>query len=466
MCPNRGRASRLSRMDIRKRIEQSLTLLVVACWVFLALPAAAQSGTPSLLSPEVAFHLKATRPEPSRLRLSWTIAPGYYLYRHALRFVTPDGEALTGVRLPLGEIKNDPYFGASEIYRDRLVVDLPLGREPERWPMLSVVSQGCADIGVCFPPQTQALNLNAGTGLLVPAVATPKSSPAAALARDPLAALTGAAAQKNAPAQFLSIDQAFPLELELLEPKLIYARWRIAEGYYLYRHGFRFEQFGGSEALPLEVEMPAGKAQIDPYFGPVETYRGDLQIHLPLKAAATGNPAEISISYQGCADAGLCFPPEQRSFLIDLAAGAIVEGGAEVEAGKVAAPIPDSPVGVLPFARVMNTRALDAALADAARRDASVMLEFYADWCVPCREMEARSFSDEQVQAALSGVVLLRADVTRASPDDRQLLRRFNLEGPPAILFFSRSGEERSDHRVIGFVGPKRFAARITRAIR
>lgn len=452
-------------MDIRKRIEQSLKLLVTACLAFLATPAAAQSGTLSILSPEAAFHLKASRPDPSRLRLSWTIAPGYYLYRHAFRFRTPDGKALAGVRLPQGETRNDPYFGVSEIYRDRLVVELPLGPEPDRWPALSVVSQGCADIGICFPPQTRALNLKTGGDLLVPAVATAESSPIIARAQDPLAALTGGSTLKTPEARLLSVDEAFSLGLELLETRLVAARWHIAEGYYLYRHGFRFEQYAGSQPLPMEVALPAGEAEDDPYFGPVETYRGDLQIQLPLKAEGKENLAALSISYQGCADAGLCYPPEQKSFLIDLADGGIVERRAEMGAGNVGASAPDPSNAALPFARVLNTRALDAALAGAARRGASVMLEFYADWCVPCREMEARSFPDKRVRAALSGVVLLRADVTRASAEDRQLLRRFSLEGPPAILFFSRSGKERAAHRVIGFVEPESFTARIRRAI-
>lgn len=79
-----------------------------------------------------------------------------------------------------------------------------------------------------------------------------------------------------------------------------------------------------------------------------------------------------------------------------------------------------------------------------------VLLDFYADWCVACREMEARTFSVPAVQARLVGVRLLRADVTAAGPAERALLRRFGLFGPPAVLLFDGRGHEIAGARVIG----------------
>ncbi|WP_319380767.1 protein-disulfide reductase DsbD [Thiomicrorhabdus sp.] len=80
-----------------------------------------------------------------------------------------------------------------------------------------------------------------------------------------------------------------------------------------------------------------------------------------------------------------------------------------------------------------------------------VMLDFYADWCISCKEMEKFTFSDSKVQAALSGVTLIQADVTANDTIDKALMKHFNLIGPPAILFFDAQGQERKAQRVVGF---------------
>ena len=115
-----------------------------------------------------------------------------------------------------------------------------------------------------------------------------------------------------------------------------------------------------------------------------------------------------------------------------------------------------SALGKLPsFQPVDSVAALDAALLAAAGRP--VMLDFYADWCVSCKEMERFTFSDAQVAARLSKAILLKADVTGNSEGHRALLRRFKLFGPPGTLFFNAAGQEISAARVVGFQGAQRF---------
>ena len=85
------------------------------------------------------------------------------------------------------------------------------------------------------------------------------------------------------------------------------------------------------------------------------------------------------------------------------------------------------------------------------------MLDFYADWCISCKEMERFTFSDPQVKARLGRMVLLRVDVTANTPDDKALLKRFRLFGPPGIVFFDASGREIEGLRVIGYQPPDKF---------
>lgn len=116
----------------------------------------------------------------------------------------------------------------------------------------------------------------------------------------------------------------------------------------------------------------------------------------------------------------------------------------------------------LQFTRVKSVAELDAAIARNTGKP--VMLDFYADWCVSCKEMENITFADPRVQAALQGVVLLQADVTANSEDDKALLKRFGLFGPPGILFFDRNGKQ-NPFKVIGYEKPETFLESLKKAL-
>ena len=109
----------------------------------------------------------------------------------------------------------------------------------------------------------------------------------------------------------------------------------------------------------------------------------------------------------------------------------------------------------LEFTRVKTVEQLDAALANTGGKTA--MLDFYADWCVSCIEMEKLTFVDPQVQAKLANTVLLQVDVTANDAHDRAMLKRFGLFGPPGIIFFDPNGREIPDSRVIGFQNAEKF---------
>ncbi|MGV7210112.1 protein-disulfide reductase DsbD [Oxalobacteraceae bacterium A2-2] len=112
------------------------------------------------------------------------------------------------------------------------------------------------------------------------------------------------------------------------------------------------------------------------------------------------------------------------------------------------------------FTRIRTVAELDQLLAGT---DKPVMLDFYADWCVACKEMERMTFSDARVAAAMRGMRLVQVDVTANNADDRALMKRFQLFGPPGIILFDAGGKEVPQARVIGFMPPEAFMRQLRR---
>ena len=136
-----------------------------------------------------------------------------------------------------------------------------------------------------------------------------------------------------------------------------------------------------------------------------------------------------------------------------------------VPGGSPAGPAPGLPGAIVnkeSFVLVRSVAELDSILANAQQ---PVMLDFYADWCVSCIQMEKFTFSDPQVAAKMSQMLLVQADVTSNTDDDRALLKRFNLFGPPGIIFFDQQGRQINDARVIGFKNAQQFGAVLDRVL-
>ena len=130
-----------------------------------------------------------------------------------------------------------------------------------------------------------------------------------------------------------------------------------------------------------------------------------------------------------------------------------LSGGAQQQVNKLA------------FTKIKGVEGLNAELAKAKAAGKPVMLDFYADWCVSCKEMEAFTFSDPAVHAALDGVTLLKADVTADDEKDKALNKHFGIFGPPAIMFFGTDGNERRNYRVVGYVPADKFAPHVRSAL-
>lgn len=118
----------------------------------------------------------------------------------------------------------------------------------------------------------------------------------------------------------------------------------------------------------------------------------------------------------------------------------------------------------LNFTKIKNISDLDQQIALAKAAGKPVMLDFYADWCVSCKEMEHNTFSDPKIIQALQPFVLLQADVTENNADDKALFKRFGVLGPPTIVFFGSQGQELKAQQVVGYENPERFMTHIVAA--
>ena len=270
-----------------------------------------------LLEPDQAFAFTATVVDDSTLQASWKIADGYYMYRERIRFSseTP-GVELGEPSLPAGKIKDDEFFGKIATFRNRVTATIPVTRSANApaTVQLKAVSQGCADIGVCYPPHTQLAQLE------MPAAA-PAASSNNQTTLQALNALDDSLGLDAGDDEFLDPDVAFQADIIVESPTSLVVRWIIAEGYYLYRDKLSIQISGSNGVTAAAAEIPAGEVKHDEFFGDVQVFHNEVQARVPL-VRSSGKAADLSVQlgYQGCAEAGICYPPIKKQIPVTLAA--------------------------------------------------------------------------------------------------------------------------------------------------
>jgi thioredoxin:protein disulfide reductase len=284
----------------------------------LALPGFAAADEDDFLPQEQAFR-HSTAVAGDSITVTWDIADGYYLYRKRMGFASETPAVVFGeTGWPTGESHHDEYFGDQEVYRGRQQFTLPIStRAPgTREVAVALKFQGCADAGLCYPPTTWR------TSVTLPAAAGPRAA-----GRSSILSLVGAGRQKarSGEEEFLPVDDAFRFSARMDRPDVVTLTWVIAEGYYLYRH--RIAVSTSSRAITLgEPVLPAGDPQHDEYFGDTEVYRGVLEVGVPVARPPGTGQLEVAASFQGCAEAGLCYPPTTRTATLDLPPASPVAG--------------------------------------------------------------------------------------------------------------------------------------------
>jgi len=511
--------------------------MISLLFLLLALAAgSAQAASPAdLLEPEKAFRISARVLDERTAEVSFVIADGYYMYRDKFRFAAQPGAKLGAAELPAGERRKDEFFGEVETYRKRVAIRIPV-QSADGTLRLSVTSQGCADVGVCYVPMDSQVSLRLaafpggsgasdrgtvgglvelagrasdlemaqlfesgslalvlasflGLGLLL--AFTPCVLPMIPILSGIIAgegvrigkrrafllslayvlgmAVTYAGAGAAAGWSGTYIAAALQNAWVLLALALVFVVLALSMfGLYelqlpgFLRHQLQSAQgrltggrigsvaaMGAFSALIVSPCVAAPLAGALLYIGQTrDVALGGAALFV--MALGMGVPL-IAVGVSG----GALLPkagPWMRHVLRFF--GALLLGVAVWVAWPVIGPALSPAKEATPFVRVDSVAQLEEKLRAPGR---PVMLDFYADWCVSCKEMEAFTFSDPRVKAQMERMLLLKADVTANNEEHKELLRRFRLFGPPGIIFFDENGKEIRGLRVVGYQDAERF---------
>jgi thiol:disulfide interchange protein DsbD len=294
-----------------------LTLLASLLWLWPAASVFAL-GDEDILRPEAAYRYAVTDTGDA-LEIDWAIEDGYYLYRQKMSYESGTSAIVLGEpEMPAGESHEDEFFGVQEIYRGRFFVRIPYtvaGERPDSMDLL-LKSQGCADLGVCYPPQTWTEPVNLSGASIFSNRTSVKPSLSSPLG--------------NSLGDFLPVDEAFKPMLIPLDGNNVEVSFQVADGYYLYKD--KIAASVDSDRVQLaRLNLPAGEMKNDEYFGDMEVYHNDVFGKIPLvRATPQAMDLAVDLTYQGCADGGICYPPTTRTLNITLPTATAVSALAAV----------------------------------------------------------------------------------------------------------------------------------------
>ncbi|MDR7100677.1 thiol:disulfide interchange protein DsbD [Lysobacter niabensis] len=281
----------------------------------------------NLLPVEQAFVLEAQATSADRIALRWKIAPGCYLYRHQIRVQSDAGFTAQAPQIPAGEPHQDEYFGRVETYRNALTVNLP-GEAHGASTTLKVRYQGCADAGICYPPQTRTLTVALPVAAAADEPVVAFGSNAARGSGVPLSGgLLGNAGAGAVDAAPLPPEDAFRFEAIVGDGNALLLRFTPARDYYLYRDKTSFKLDAAAAKAGIAAgrpKWPRGTAHHDEHFGDVIVFFDQIDVPLPLQRTRT-DAAKLTLTttFQGCQTDGICYPPMTRSVTLDVPAGTI-----------------------------------------------------------------------------------------------------------------------------------------------
>ncbi|MFO1428930.1 MAG: protein-disulfide reductase DsbD [Candidatus Competibacteraceae bacterium] len=321
--------------DTRHRFIQLIVLYLGLSLLTLLPRSTLALDEADLLTADQAFVLTVTAQDTATITAQWSIAEGHYLYRERFRFSTSTpGIRLGEPRFPAGIVKQDKFAGAVETYHHNVRVEIPVSREvgAPATVELKAVSQGCADSGFCYPPQTRIVAVALPTKALLatgdrtenasePPAMEPAFSPASSQA-DFRTLVKTDSLRGPLEDNLLEPDQAFMLSITTTGPRTFKVHWDIADGYYLYKDKIKLDLRDAPDLAIQTVDLPPGETTEDAHFGRRQVFYRQASALAQLQGADRGDRTiDVQVSYQGCAEAlGVCYPPISRTLPVMLAA--------------------------------------------------------------------------------------------------------------------------------------------------
>lgn len=261
----------------------------------------------SLLPANEAFQLNAQIVE-DKVELTWSIASGYFVVKESIEISTAESNQLGASIFPQAIPTVDAFLGNINIYRGEQSVVLPISSENTSDLTLSVVFDGCADLGICYPPITKNITLSTPIKTQVQVVSEAPALDSSATA-EPSTQVSLLQAGGPLPA-----DEAFNLDVIAIDEKTLNVRWLVHKDYYLYKDKISISVEGASIA---NIAYPDATLKNDEFFGQVSIYDRPIEVLLSLANISSGK-VTLSIEYQGCWKGGVCYPPQQANYSISL----------------------------------------------------------------------------------------------------------------------------------------------------
>jgi len=263
-----------------------------------------------LLPGDEAFRFKAQLVN-DEIHLNWDIAKGYYLYKEKIKIASEQSEELGVIKMPEAQVIDDEFFGKIGTYRNATSAIIPILDGKSQSVILNVSYQGCADIGVCYPPISKNVALNIAS-------LRPQNimQEALSMLKDASKSAKSLVSDEEITGEPLPPEQAFKFSVDALDSTNLIAKWEIADGYYLYHDKFSIDMQGADFG---DIQFPSGKMKDDPIFGKVETHRKLVELQIPI-LNVKADSVEFQAAWQGCWDQGVCYPPQKFSGKVKLPA--------------------------------------------------------------------------------------------------------------------------------------------------
>ena len=325
-------------------MKNSITRLLLPLFLYLFAGLASAMTTlggavsdDELLDPAEAFKTSARADADQNLQVEIDVADGYFLYRSKIK-VSSNSTTFGDLQLPDGKKKTDEFFGEVETYRGLLSFSTPIENMSTGGPLsVTIQSQGCADIGVCYPPFTQEFIVEIPASDSSNRLPPPTLSSSDNTLLSPFVSSNSDLNQNSSAVTSMGsqsglgvLDLGGSDEEEILDPEvaftvvageaqngLIPVTWQIADGYYLYRDKFNFTVLAPQSAAVGNVELTRGKLKHDEFFGEVEVNRVEATALVAVENISAGQ-LTLKVGYQGCADLGICYPPQTKEMQIAI----------------------------------------------------------------------------------------------------------------------------------------------------